>query len=84
MGGRLLVLGLLLTGTMGCPETWGREGTIEQALHRDLVRSRLERSACTLSPEEWSKRCGVEAGNAPIRCPPGCPTAADYDQEEDL
>jgi hypothetical protein len=80
MGGRLLVLGLLLTGTMGCPETWGREGTIEQALHRDLVRSRQERSACTLSPEEWSERCRTENGRRPSSCPDDCPTSRDYGQ----
>jgi hypothetical protein len=80
MGGRLLVLGLLLTGTMGCPETWGREGIIEQALHRDLVRSRQERSACTLSQEEWWERCHSEDGRRPASCPDDCPTSRDYGQ----
>jgi hypothetical protein len=77
MSRRRLVLMLLLTGVTGCPETWGRDGTIERALHRDVLENYLEDSTCDLGREEWLDFCGTEDGRRPASCPEGCPTAKD-------
>lgn len=53
---RLLALALLLTVEMGCPHSWGRGGTIDMALEKDLTEYYSHR-ACGLSTEEWTKRC---------------------------
>ncbi len=68
MTGRLLVLALLLAVETGCPHAWGRDGTIEMALRRDLTESRVNRP-CKLSTDEWKELC-VDAEN-PILA--GCP-----------
>ncbi len=65
---RLLVVLLLLTVETGCPHAWGRGGTIDMALSRDLTESRVNRP-CPLSDAKWRELC-VDAKN-PILA--GCP-----------
>ena len=40
----------------GCPETWGREGTIERAARQDW-QEWMARGNCKLSEEEWGAKC---------------------------
>jgi hypothetical protein len=71
MTGRLLVLALLLAVETGCPHAWGRDGTIEMALRRDLTESRINRP-CDLSPETWRKICKDAKNPILAGCPPEC------------
>ena len=48
---------LLLAGSLGCPHAFGRGGTIDKAMHKDLM-EQLEGGHCTRSDLE-------------IFCPPG-------------
>jgi len=85
MARRLLVLTLLLTVQLGCPHAWGREGTVEQALKRDLIEYSAMRG-CGLDRDEWVDICAAfhERKNnptaqrlCPLECrpppPPGSP-----------
>jgi hypothetical protein len=50
------VCALLLAGTLGCPHAFGRGGTIDRAMHKDLM-ERLKNSRCT--DPEIRRYCGV-------------------------
>ncbi len=70
------LLVLLLTVQVGCPHAWGREGTIDQALKRDLLEYSSMRD-CALDEEEWADVCEAfhERKNNPVAqrlCPPEC------------
>ena len=67
---RLLVLALLAVET-GCPHAWGRDGTIEMALRRDLTESRVNRP-CQLSPETWREICRDAKNPILSGCPVEC------------
>lgn len=84
MARRLLLL-VLLTVEVGCPHAWGREGTVEQALKRDMTEYYLMRG-CALDKDEWADVCATfherknnpaAQGLCPIECrpplPPGMP-----------
>jgi hypothetical protein len=68
---RLLVLALLLAVETGCPHAWGRDGTIEMALRRDLTESRENRS-CKLSIDKWRELCRDAENPILAGCPPEC------------
>ena len=84
MAGRFLMLTLLLAVEVGCPHTWGREGTIQEALQRDMT-AYYAMKDCALPKEEWVDLCETfhERGNnpaaqqlCPLECrppPPGLP-----------
>ena len=69
--------GLWLLGVMavllctGCPETWGREGTMDKAMEKD-IRQRLGSRQCPLSPDEWESLCKNANSRAEQDCPVGC------------
>jgi hypothetical protein len=70
------LLPLLLITTVGCPHAWSREGTIEQALERDMIEY-YSMKDCALDDEEWLNRCMDyhKPGNTPEaqqRCPLEC------------
>ncbi|WP_375768663.1 hypothetical protein NR798_44465 [Archangium gephyra] len=72
----LMLLPLLLIATVGCPHAWGREGTLEQALERDMLEY-YSMSDCALDDGEWMKLCKNYhgRGNTPEAqqdCPPEC------------
>jgi hypothetical protein len=70
---RLVVVVLLLAVETGCPHAWGRGGTIEMALSRDLTESRVDRP-CRLSTAQWKELC-VDAENPILAgCPVECRT----------
>ncbi len=59
-----------------CPEVWGREGTIEKAMAKDIdeeVSRRGRPSDCPLSDEEWAEVCdsGSDRERAQL-CPDDC------------
>jgi hypothetical protein len=45
-GKRLWVCTLSLVGTLGCPHAFGRGGTIDRAIHKDLM-ERLKGGPCS-------------------------------------
>jgi hypothetical protein len=53
---RLVVLTLLLSVQSGCPHAWGRDGTIEEALTRDMDAYYSLRN-CALDKDEWDDVC---------------------------
>ena len=70
-----LVPPLLIT-SVGCPHSWSREGTIEQALERDMIEYYAMRN-CGLDKEEWIDVCAKfyeRESNlmAQQLCPPEC------------
>ncbi|HLM42510.1 MAG TPA: hypothetical protein VK458_01530 [Myxococcaceae bacterium] len=81
---RLVMLTLLLTVQTGCPHAWGRQGTIEKALKRDMDAYYSLRD-CALEKLEWDDLCATfherkdnpAAQQAcPLECrppPPGMP-----------
>ena len=73
---RLVVLTLLLSVQTGCPHAWGRDGTIEEALERDMD-AYYSMPACALDGEAWKKWCmnfhqEKNDPEAQRRCPPEC------------
>ncbi len=59
MNGRVAMLtlsSLLLIAMVGCPHAWSRDGTIEQALERDMIEY-YSMKDCALDDEEWMKVC---------------------------
>jgi hypothetical protein len=55
MARRLLLL-MLLTVQLGCPHAWGREGTIEEALERDMD-AYFSMRDCALDQDTWEASC---------------------------
>lgn len=47
---------LALVGALGCPHSFGRGGTIDTAIHRD-VRESLEEDGEGCTAEEYEKYC---------------------------
>jgi len=74
MSRRLLMLALLLTVETGCPHAWGRGGTIDMAVRKDINES--WRDGCWISKEAWYAVCGDEFWRRPKdewwRCPESC------------
>lgn len=72
----LLVL-LLLIGMTGCP-TFGPDGAITMALHKDMVNLHVN---CRMSGNEWRDKCGndywrrspEQRGSCPRECRPARP-----------
>jgi hypothetical protein len=67
---------LLLIATVGCPHAWSREGTIEQALERDMIEY-YSMKDCALDKQEWFDLCAkfYEREDNPFAqqlCPPEC------------
>jgi hypothetical protein len=76
MARRLLLLTLLLTAQVGCPHAWGRGGTIEEALARDINEYYSMRN-CSLDEEAWENSClgfhqKKDDPEAQKDCPPEC------------
>jgi len=55
---RLVMLTLLLSVQTGCPHAWGRDGTIEEALKRDMD-AYYSMPNCTLEKAEWDDVCAT-------------------------
>lgn len=74
---RLLMLIPVLVLETGCPHAWGRGGTIDEALTKDM-RDYLSNRNCTLQDEEWWEQCGenfwsrpdIEQYACPLECQP--------------
>ncbi|HYO54331.1 hypothetical protein [Archangium sp.] len=63
----LLLAGFLLAAMMaGCPHAFGRGGTIDRAVLKDIHENMRH---CSLSLEEFEKYCLIEDDE---RCPPSC------------
>jgi hypothetical protein len=60
---------LLLTA--GCPDTWGIDGTMDQAMARD-IEEQMHRRECKLSKDEWGHICKDPALWITLECPPEC------------
>jgi hypothetical protein len=76
MARRFLLLTLLLTVQVGCPHAWGRGGTLEEALQRDMDAYHSMKD-CALDKEEWVDLCATfhERKNHPAAqrlCPLEC------------
>ncbi|HYO55964.1 hypothetical protein [Archangium sp.] len=72
----LTLLPLLLTAAVGCPHAWSRDGTIDQALERDMIEYHSMRE-CSLDVEDWIDFCKDyhQRGNKPEvqrLCPQEC------------
>lgn len=72
----MTLLPLLLIATVGCPHAWSREGTIEQALERDMIEY-YSMKDCALDKQEWFDLCSTfyERESNPMAqqlCPPEC------------
>jgi hypothetical protein len=75
MAKRVLLV-LLLTVQVGCPHAWGREGTIEEALKRDMD-AYYSMKDCALDDEAWEVACldfhqKKNEPEAQRECPPEC------------
>lgn len=72
---RLLLLVPLLVLETGCPHAWGRGGTIDEALAKDM-RESLSNRGCKLEDEEWWEQCGEDFWSRPgieqRACPREC------------
>lgn len=66
---RRVVLLLLLAVETGCPRAWGRGGTIEMALHKDMTQYFANRN-CHMSDSEWLEICD---NRGPKETSPKCP-----------
>jgi hypothetical protein len=51
-----MMLVLLLAVATGCPHEWGRGGTIDMALEKDM-REYYRKKNCNLGTEEWERKC---------------------------
>ena len=66
----LMLLSLLLLAMMtGCP-TFGPDGSIPMALHRDMVN---RQRTCHMSDDEWMENCGNEFWSKPRHEQSSCP-----------
>jgi hypothetical protein len=69
---RLVVVSmLLLVIETGCPHTWGRGGTIDRAMERDL-QERLRQQRCNIGPDKWLEICSEPEDWEPLGCPRAC------------
>lgn len=71
---RLLKVVLLLATQTGCPHEWGRGGTLDMAMEKDM-REYPRKTTCTLDEEEWVERCkGYDhmPSSARTKCPEEC------------
>jgi len=74
---RLVMLTLLLSVQTGCPHAWGREGTIEEALERDMD-AYYSMDDCVLDAKVWEEWCfdfhqkKKKDPQVQERCPPEC------------
>ncbi|WNG32826.1 hypothetical protein F0U61_03755 [Archangium violaceum] len=67
----IIVLPLFLL-CMGCPETWGKGGKMDQAMEKD-IKERLRKNNCPLDEEEWAEICSDP--DPRIKEALGCPQA---------
>jgi hypothetical protein len=70
------MLTLLLSVQTGCPHAWGIDGTIEEALERDID-AYYSMPDCALDEGAWKKRCfdfhqKKNDPKAQASCPPEC------------
>jgi hypothetical protein len=73
MAWRLAVLlTLLLAVCMGCPHAWGRGGSIDRAMAKDIQENLQRKHSCTLSEAEWVERCEDPADWEYFDCPQEC------------
>ena len=66
----LLTTSLLVVCT-GCPDTWGIEGSMDQAMAKD-IREMTRKKNCALDKDEYEDRCGDVTRRKARRCPPDC------------
>ena len=67
------VSALLLSLCTGCPRTWGRGGTMDRAMERDLQENlRQSKQPCTLSEAERAERCEDPEDWDYFDCPREC------------
>jgi hypothetical protein len=74
MNWRLAVASTLLLGLCAaCPRTWGRGGTMDRAMAKD-IRENLQRNkpACLLTEAEWADRCEDPDDWEFFDCPKEC------------
>ncbi len=72
----MTLLPLLLVTVVGCPHAWSRDGTIEQALERDMIEY-YSMKDCAIQKDDWDDLCATfyERENNPMAqqlCPPEC------------
>jgi hypothetical protein len=66
----LLTISLLAVCT-GCPDTWGIEGSMDQAMAKD-IRELTRKKNCTLEKDDYEYRCEDVTLRKARRCPPDC------------
>jgi hypothetical protein len=73
---RVLTLSLLLALGTGCPHAWGKGGSIDMALRKDLEEERKSRGLvfpCKMPQKEWLELCSDANGRMTSdACPPEC------------
>jgi len=70
----LLGVLLVLATQSGCPYEWGRGGTIDRALEKDM-REYYQMNRCALDEEQWLALCGRNRRTSPAdleACPVEC------------
>jgi len=69
----LMLLSLLLLAVMtGCPHAFGKGGTIDMAIRKDMAEYYLK-PRCTMSRNEWLEICDNSNGRKTKReCPEKC------------
>lgn len=70
---QFLMVAMLLSILAGCPHEWGRGGTIDRALEKDM-RDYYQMRNCPLDEEEWAALCKRSLSTSPesASCPPSC------------
>ncbi|HEX8826288.1 MAG TPA: hypothetical protein VF794_40660 [Archangium sp.] len=66
----LLTTSLLVVCT-GCPDTWGIEGTMDQAMAKDIQEMTRQKN-CALEKDDYEYRCGNVALWKTRHCPTEC------------
>lgn len=72
MSKRLLTAMLLLAVETGCPHAFGRDGTIDMAMRKDMAEYYKNRN-CPMPIEEWEDLCDNQHGHeTQPECPKEC------------
>jgi hypothetical protein len=66
---RLLLMLLVLSVETGCPHAFGKGGTIDMAVRKDM-REYYSQKACDLSKDQWLEICDDRNGKT---IQPSCP-----------